>query len=134
VCVLVFVLYFIFVVILSCIFWSLLHFFCTLGGTLVQALSLLVNSCLLTNNGKPKSEPKTDIKNYRPISLLCILSKLLERLIYDKIIDKIINLVSPVQFGFVRGRSSLQQMLLFINSVVEAHELSTPIDAIYLVQ
>ena len=72
------------------------------------------------------------IQNYRPISLLYILSKLLERLKYYKIIDKIVNLVSPLQFGFVGGRSSLQQLLLFINSVVEAHELSTPIGVIYL--
>ena len=50
-----------------------------------------------------RSGPKTDIKNHRPISLLCILSRLLERLIYDKIIDKLIDIVSLVQFGFVGG-------------------------------
>ena len=41
------------------------------------------------------------------------------------------KLVSPLQFGFVGSRSSLQQLLLIINSVVEAHELSTPTNAIY---
>jgi len=101
-----------------------------------HVLNLCISSCTLPNEWRThlivpihKSGPKPDIKNYRPISLLCILSKLLERLIYD---DKVINLASPVQFGFIRGRSSLQQMLLFIKSVVEAHELSTSIDAIYL--
>ena len=33
-----------------------------------------------------KSGDKTTVKNYRPISLLCIVSKVLERIIYDKII------------------------------------------------
>ena len=32
----------------------------------------------------------------------------------------------------MRGRSSLQQLLMFINTLVEAHESSTPIDTIYL--
>lgn len=32
-----------------------------------------------------KSKDRTSVSNYRPISLLCIISKVLERLIYDKI-------------------------------------------------
>ena len=102
-------------------------------------INLSITSCSLPSEWQThlivpihKSGPKTDIKNYRQISLLCILSKFLERLVYNKIVDKVIKLVSPLQFGFVRGRSSLQQLLLFINSVIEAHELSTPIDVIYL--
>ena len=102
-------------------------------------INLSITSCSLPSEWEThlivpihKSGPKTDIKNYCPISLLCILSKILEILVYNKIVDKVIKLVSPLQFGFVRGRSSLQQLLLFINSVIEAHELSTPIDVIYL--
>ena len=79
-----------------------------------------------------KSGSKTDIKNYRPISLLCILSKILEKLIHDKIIDSVTKLISPLQFGFMRGRSSLQQLLMYINTLIEAHESFTPIDVVYL--
>lgn len=79
-----------------------------------------------------KSGPKTDIKNYHPISLLCILSKIMEKLIHDKIVNTVSKLISPLQFGFRRGRSSLQQLLVFINTLIEAHESSTPMDTVYL--
>ena len=53
-----------------------------------HVLNLCISSCTLSNEWRThliipihRSRPKTDIKNYRPISLLCILSKLLERLI-----------------------------------------------------
>ena len=36
-----------------------------------------------------KSGDKTSVSNYRPISLLCILSKVMERLVYDNIIDHV---------------------------------------------
>ena len=36
-----------------------------------------------------KSGDKSLIKNYRPISLLCILSKVLERIVYDQVMDHI---------------------------------------------
>ena len=34
----------------------------------------------------PKSKDVTDVTNYRPISLLCVLSKVLESLVYDRLI------------------------------------------------
>ena len=64
-----------------------------------------------------KSGNKNQVNNYRPISLLCITSKVLERLIYNKLIDHVINFISPFQFGFLRGRSCTQQLLLFLNNV-----------------
>jgi len=47
-----------------------------------------------------KSGDKTSVTNYHPISLLCVISKVLEHLVYDKVIDTklhlslLINLVS----------------------------------------
>ena len=78
-----------------------------------------------------KSELKTGIKNYCPVSLLCILSKVLEKLIHDKIINTVTKLISPQQFGFMKGRSSLQQLLMFINTLIEPHKSSIPIDTVY---
>ena len=44
-----------------------------------------------------KSGDKTSTSNYRPISLLCVISKLLERLIYNKIINTVcLTLSSPI--------------------------------------
>ncbi len=55
----------------------------------------------------PKGGCKTDPTNYRPISLLCILSKVPETIVCDKIKLFIRPLLSPQQFGFLESRSCL---------------------------
>ena len=60
-----------------------------------------------------KSGDRGTVSNYRPISLLSSTSKVLERLIYDKLISFLKEFISPVQFGFLKGHSTLQQLLLF---------------------
>ena len=60
-----------------------------------------------------KSGDRNSVKNYIPISLLCVTSKVLERIVYNHIIDFVNNSISPYQFGFLRHRSTLQQLLLF---------------------
>ena len=76
-----------------------------------------------------KSGDKTSVTNYRPISLLCIISKVLERLIYDKIIDLVASSLTPLQFGFQRGSSTLQQLLVYFHQLITSKE---EIDAIYI--
>ena len=56
--------------------------------------------------------------NYRPISLLCVVSKVLERLVYNNIIHFVRSSVSTIQFGFLKGHSSLQQLMIFWNTVI----------------
>ena len=51
-----------------------------------------------------KSGEKNLVSNYRPISLLCNVSKVLEKLVYDKIINFITESISLVQFGVLKGR------------------------------
>jgi len=60
-----------------------------------------------------KSGEKNLVNNYRPISLLCNTSKILEKLLYDKIISFVSKSISLVQFGAPKGRSTLQQLLVF---------------------
>ena len=79
-----------------------------------------------------KTGDRTDVRNYHPISLLCLLSKVLEKLVYNSIIGSIENLLSKHQFGFIKGRSCLQQLLLYLHHVVEARECSNSIDVVYL--
>ena len=79
-----------------------------------------------------KSGDKSLVKNYRPISLLCTVSKVLERLVYNKIIDFIHPSLSNFQFGFLRGRSSLQQLLLFVKSILMDNHKKCQSDVIYL--
>ena len=47
----------------------------------------------------PKSGNRSVVNNYRPISLLSNISKLFEKLIFDKISDFIYSRISPNQFG-----------------------------------
>ena len=57
-------------------------------------------------------------KNYRPISLLLIVSKVLDRLIFNKIISHISKSISPSQFSFTKNCSTLQQMLSFSDQII----------------
>ena len=52
------------------------------------------------------------VENYRPISLLCCVSKVLEFIILNHISEFVVSNISVCQFGFVRHRSSVQQLLL----------------------
>ena len=67
-----------------------------------------------------KSGDKHNVANYRPISLLCVTSKVLERLVFNHLIGYLTKHLSNQQFGFMTGRSSLQQLLLFMNNILEA--------------
>jgi len=63
-----------------------------------------------------KSGDHCQVKNYRPISLLSNMSKVLERIIYNKLIDHIACQINPVEFGFLRNRSTTQQLLFFLSN------------------
>ena len=73
-----------------------------------------------------KSGDKTFVTNYRPISLLSVASKVLEN---NCIVEYIMNSISNNQFGYLRGRSTLQQLLIFFNIV---HNCSSQVDVTYL--
>ena len=64
-----------------------------------------------------KSGDRSLITNYRPISLLSNISKVLERLIYNKIIDHVTPYIKPIQFGFMSKRSTIQQLLIFLRDI-----------------
>jgi len=75
-----------------------------------------------------KAGDPNSVRNYHPISLLSNTSKILERLIYNKIFIHISKFISPFQFGFTKHCSTLQQMLIFIDQIVN---IPLQIDVIY---
>ena len=79
-----------------------------------------------------KSGDKSSVKNYRPISLLCTTSKILEKLIYDKLIGFISSSISSSQFGFRPKHSSTQQLLSFLHSLHNPLTTCSQADVIYL--
>ena len=64
-----------------------------------------------------KAGDPNSVTNYQPISLLSNASKVLERLIFDKLIDHFTKSISPLQIGFTKNCSALQQMLIFLDEI-----------------
>ena len=64
------------------------------------------------------------VKNYRPISLLPIFGKILERVIYNSLLNyfQSSRLFTSSQFGFIRGDLCIAQLLSII------HEIQTAFD------
>ena len=79
-----------------------------------------------------KSGDKSLVANYRPISLLCVVSKVLERLVYNHLLDFVSTSLSPHQFGFRQKHSTLQQMLTFLQKTYTSVDLNTQTDVVYL--
>ena len=58
-----------------------------------------------------------NVANYRPISLLSITSIVLEKAIFNKVITFVRARLSRAQFGFLRGRSYLFQLLTSLTRI-----------------
>ncbi len=78
-----------------------------------------------------KSGDKSLVSNYRPISLLSSTSKVLEKLIYARLLLQLKDKLSSVQFGFRRDHSTVQQLLLFYNRIFGGDD-SRQWDIVYL--
>ena len=68
----------------------------------------------------------------RPVSLLSCVSKVLKKLIYNCIIDFVSPSISCFQFGFFRGRSTLQQLLVFLSEIFHNVNAKLQTDVVYL--
>ena len=58
-----------------------------------------------------KKENKEHAENYRPVSLLCLVSKILERWVFNSIKDRVYSVIGSSQDGFSTGRSCLTQLV-----------------------
>ena len=52
-----------------------------------------------------------DVRNYRPILLLCTVSKILERIIHDELISKTLHLIDKRQHGFLPRKSCATNLI-----------------------
>ena len=77
-----------------------------------------------------KKENKNLIKNYRPISLLSIFSKIYERLIFNSIFSYFIknNLFTRSQSGFLPGDSCISQLLSTTHKTYKSFDCNPPLD------
>ena len=58
-----------------------------------------------------------DVANYRPISLTCVVSKVLERIIVARVFNHFdcISILHPAQHGFCKRRSTCTNLLECMN-------------------
>ena len=78
-----------------------------------------------------ESDDPTLPKNYRPISLLCIISKCLERCVFNHCYTLISPQLYHLQHGFLRGRSTVAQLLQVYHEVIQALAKGKEIDIAY---
>lgn len=79
-----------------------------------------------------KKGDRHDCENYRPISLLSVVSKILERVVFNKIYDKLLPKITLLQHGFLKGRSTVTQLLSVIHDLNNNLDMSGQTDVIYL--
>ena len=79
-----------------------------------------------------KKERKELAENYRPISLLPILSKVLERCVCLRLYNHIEHLINQSQHGFLRQRSCITQLLSVLHTIGQSLDKNIQTDTIYL--
>ena len=81
-----------------------------------------------------KKGDKTKAENYRPISLTCIVSKLLEHIVHSNVMDFLDskNYLTPFQHGFQQKRSCESQLLTTLRDFQESLNKKGQTDAILL--
>ena len=68
------------------------------------------------------SKPVENPRSYRPISLLCVPYKILERLIHARVEPIVDPLLPREQVGFRRGRSTVDQTVLLNQNIEDLFE------------
>jgi hypothetical protein len=111
------------------------------GSSLANPLTIIFKNCVAKGafpaiwkkaNVLPihKKDAKNHAKNYRPISLLPIFGKILEKLIFDDLYIHFFNnnLISDKQSGFRRGDSTIKQLLAICHEIHVAFDHSPTLE------
>jgi hypothetical protein len=78
-----------------------------------------------------KSGDRSLVANYRPISILCTLSKLFERLVHNNIYPRLHNVIIEQQHGFVKRRSTSTNLLIYVSNLFECIDANKRVDSVY---
>jgi hypothetical protein len=97
----------------------------------------MIPSCSSTAHVVPIYKKKGSMsapENYRPISLTCATSKVMERIVKIKMLDHLVNqnILTDNQHGFLRKRSTLTQLLVCLNDWTEIIDNGDCVDVVYL--
>ena len=72
--------------------------------------------------------------NYRPVSLLCVISKVFERIMYNRLIDflETYAILNNSQFGFRKMHSTYMALMTLMNRLVTSFENNEYVLGLYL--
>lgn len=112
------------------------------AATLCQPICYIFNLCLKEGTFPTiwksarivpvfKSGDRSDVENYRPISILPTLSKLFERLVHNSIYPSLHNIIIPQQHGFVKRRSTVTNLLIYTTHLFECLDKNKQVDSVY---
>ena len=73
-----------------------------------------------------KTGPKSSVENYRPISILCKLSLILERIIFNFLYPIVAKRIHRQQHGFMKARSTVTQMITYLDLVYRDMDSNIP--------
>ena len=81
-----------------------------------------------------KKGPAESVKNYRPISLTCVAGKIMERLVANEIYRHLQHndLLSSVQHGFVKGKSTCTNLLECFNDWTQMLQNKSSVTVAYI--
>jgi hypothetical protein len=79
-----------------------------------------------------KSGQRNLISNYRPISIISVVAKIFEVIIYKPLFTHVKNYITPYQHGFFPGRSTVTNLLNFTDYISGGLDSGVQTDVIYL--
>ena len=79
-----------------------------------------------------KGGSRDDARNYRPVSLLSVVSKVAERCIFNRINPSLQGQLHDSQHGFTSGRSTATQLVDFTHNLGEVIDEGGQVDVAYL--
>ena len=102
--------------------------------SIITPLSIFLQNCIDTKKSNivpvRKKGDKQIVDNYRPVSLLPILGKIFERIIFNSIFEYLEenNLLCPNQSGFRPSDSCEYQLLSILHEIYKSFDCNPPKD------
>ena len=116
-----------------------------LSTVIALPLSIIYTRCLAEGTVPPdwklanvapifKKGSKGSAGNYRPVSLTCVLCKVMESILRDAIVEHLDrnNLLRCSQHGFMSGKSTLSNLLEYLEELTRLVDEGHSVDIVYL--